>query len=48
MTTATRKLLLWLGPILLLAAVLRVIGIGHGLPFAMMGDEAVAGIFLPG
>ncbi len=46
MAPATRRLLLWLVPLLALAALLRLIGIGHGLPFALMGDEAVAGLYL--
>jgi len=37
----TRRLLAWLLPLLALAAVLRLVGIDHGLPFPMVSDEEV-------
>lgn len=48
MQSATRRLLTWLGPLLVLAAILRLVGIGHGLPFAIMGDTGVVDTLLPG
>ena len=41
LSATTRRLLIWMLPILGLGALLRLIGIGHGLPFAMMGGEDV-------
>ena len=48
MMPATRRLLAWMLPLLLLAGVLRLIGIGHGLPFALMGGADLVPGILPG
>ena len=48
MMPATRRLLAWMLPLLLLAGVLRLLGIGHGLPFALMGGADLVPGVLPG
>lgn len=37
----TRRLLAWMLPLLALATVLRLVGIGYGLPFPLVSDEEV-------
>ena len=48
LSPSSRRLLIWMLPLLGLAALLRLVGIGHGLPHAAMADEVAAGAGLIG
>ena len=48
LSPSSRRLLVWMLPLLGLAALLRLVGIGHGLPHAAMADDVTAGAGLIG